>query len=363
MIKIVTILGARPQFVKAAVLSRIIAKHKEIEEVIVHTGQHFDANMSDIFFEEMEIPKPKYNLDINGLTHGAMTGQMLEKIEKLLLEEKPKAVVVYGDTNSTLAGALAAKKLNIKVVHVEAGLRSYNMKMPEEINRIITDRISDLLLCPTDTSIDNLRREGFAESAVSVVKCGDIMKDAVDYYGKLTIKKSSILNDMSLHDNEFVLATIHRQENTDDIKKLKAIFEGLEQISANCKVVLPLHPRTRKILKKHNLTYNITTIEPIGYFDMLQLLKHCKMVVTDSGGLQKEAFFNDKHCIIAREETEWVELVENGFAKIVGSITSKMVEAFQNYKNSTADFSVNLYGDKVGEKIYNEIKNLIKENE
>ena len=363
MIKIVTILGARPQFIKAAVLSRIIAKHKEIEEVIVHTGQHFDANMSEIFFEEMEIPKPKYNLDINGLTHGAMTGQMLEKIEKLLLEEKPKAVVVYGDTNSTLAGALAAKKLNIKVVHVEAGLRSYNMKMPEEINRIITDRISDLLLCPTDTSIANLRREGFAESAVSVVKCGDIMKDAVDYYGKLTIKKSRILNSLSLHDNEFVLATIHRQENTDDIYKLKAIFEGLELISANCKVVLPLHPRTRKILKKHNLTYNITTIEPIGYFDMLQLLKHCKMVVTDSGGLQKEAFFNDKHCIIAREETEWVELVENGFAKIVGSSTSKMVEAFQSYKDNTADFSVNLYGDKVGEKIYNEIKNLIKENE
>ncbi len=363
MIKIVTILGARPQFVKAAVLSRIITKHKEIEEVIVHTGQHFDANMSDIFFEEMEIPKPKYNLDINGMTHGAMTGQMLEKIEKLLLDEKPKAVVVYGDTNSTLAGALAAKKLNIKVVHIEAGLRSYNMRMPEEINRIITDRISDLLLCPTATSIDNLHREGFSDSLVRVVKCGDIMKDAVDYYGKLTIKKSTILNDMSLHDNEFVLATIHRQENTDDIKKLKSIFKGLEQINANCKVVLPLHPRTLKILKKYRLTYNITMIEPIGYFDMLQLLKHCKMVVTDSGGLQKEAFFNDKHCIIARDETEWVELVENGFAKIVGCNTSNMLEAFQNFKDSTADFSMNLYGNKVGEKIHKEIKNLIKENE
>ena len=363
MIKIVTILGARPQFVKAAVLSRIIAKHKKIEEVIVHTGQHFDANMSDIFFEEMEIPKPKYNLDINGLTHGAMTGQMLEKIEKLLLDEKPVAVIVYGDTNSTLAGALAAKKLNIKVVHVEAGLRSFNMKMPEEINRIITDRISDLLLCPTDTSIDNLNHEGFSNETSRVVKCGDIMKDAVDFYGKMTIKKSSILNSMSLHDNEFVLATIHRQENTDDIKKLKSIFEGLEQINANCKVVLPLHPRTRQILKKHNLTYPITMIEPIGYFDMLQLLKHCKMVVTDSGGLQKEAFFNDKHCIIAREETEWVELVENGFAKIVGSNTSNIVEAFQNYKDSTADFSMSLYGNKVGEKIYNEIINLLTENE
>ena len=360
MRKIVTILGARPQFVKAAVLSRVISKHKEIVEVIVHTGQHFDANMSDIFFEEMEIPKPKYNLDINGLTHGAMTGQMLEKIEKLLLDEKPAAVIVYGDTNSTLAGALAAKKLNMKVAHVEAGLRSFNMNMPEEVNRIITDRISDLLLCPTDASVDNLNREGFSNETSKVVKCGDIMKDAVDYYGKMTIKKSSILNSMSLHDNEFVLATIHRQENTDDIKKLKSIFEGLEQINATCKVVLPLHPRTRKILGEHNLKYNITTIDPIGYFDMLQLLKHCKMVVTDSGGLQKEAFFNKKHCIITRDETEWVELVDNGFAKIVGSSTTEMVEAYQGYKNSNIDFSMSLYGNKVGEKIYNEIKNLIK---
>ena len=359
MRKIITILGARPQFVKAAVLSRAIAKYHEIEEVIVHTGQHFDANMSDIFFEEMEIPKPKYNLDINGMNHGAMTGQMLEKIEKLLLDEKPDAVVVYGDTNSTLAGALAAKKLNIKVVHIEAGLRSFNMKMPEEINRIITDRISDLLLCPTDSSIDNLRKEGFSNMAIRIVKCGDIMKDAVKYYGNMTIKKSSILNRMSLHDNEFVLATIHRQENTDDLKKLKSIFEGLEQINESCKVVVPIHPRTQKILKNNNLKYNITTIDPIGYFDMLQLLKHCKMVVTDSGGIQKEAFFNDKHCIIAREETEWVELVENGFAKIVGSDASKMVVAYQNYKNSTADFSMNLYGNEIGEKIYNEIKNLI----
>ncbi len=359
MNKIVTILGARPQFVKAAVLSRIIASHNEIEEIIIHTGQHFDANMSDVFFTEMEIPKPKYNLDINGLGHGAMTGQMLEKIEEVLIDEKPKAVVVYGDTNSTIAGALAAKKMNIKVIHIEAGLRSYNMTMPEEINRILTDRISDLLLCPTDTAIENLQKEGFANLDAKIVKCGDIMKDAVEFYSKTSAERSSILKDLGLINNEFVLATIHRQENTDDIKKLRSIFEGLEQINTYCKVVLPLHPRTKKILEKYNLSYNITTIEPVGYFDMLELLKHCKMVITDSGGLQKEAFFNKKHCIIAREETEWVELVDNGFAKIIGNDTTKMIAAFQDFKNSRADFSVNLYGNKIGESIYAEILNLI----
>ncbi|MGB5364338.1 MAG: UDP-N-acetylglucosamine 2-epimerase (non-hydrolyzing) [Aureibaculum sp.] len=359
MKKIVTILGARPQFVKAAVLSRIISNHKEIEEVIIHTGQHYDLNMSDIFFSEMEIPKPKYNLDINGLGHGAMTGQMLEKIEKVLKEEKPDAVIVYGDTNSTIAGALAAKKLNIKVVHVEAGLRSFNMKMPEEINRILTDRISDLLLCPTDIAIQNLQKEGFSNLNIKVVKSGDIMKDAVEHYRKTSEEKSSIIKDLALHKNNFVLATIHRQENTDDLNKLTSIFKGLEKISAQCRVVLPLHPRTKKILEEHRLTYNIVTIDPVGYFDMLELLKNCNMVITDSGGLQKEAFFNKKHCIIVRDETEWVELVTNGFAKIVGSNTEKMLNAYAELKNKNANFSLNLYGNNVGEKIYTEIKNLI----
>ncbi len=363
MKKIVTILGARPQFVKAAVLSRIIASHNVIEEVIIHTGQHFDVNMSEVFFTEMEIPKPKYNLDINGLGHGAMTGQMLEKIEKVLIGESPHAVVVYGDTNSTIAGALAAKKLNIKVIHIEAGLRSYNMKMPEEINRILTDRISDLLLCPTDTAINNLYKEGFENLEIKIVKSGDIMKDAVEFYGKISNEKSSILNDLDLHNNKFVLATIHRQENTDDIEKLKSIFEGLEKISDHYKVILPLHPRTRKILEKHNLSYNITTVAPVGYFDMLALLKHCKMVVTDSGGLQKEAFFNKKHCIIARDETEWKELVDKGFAMLVGANTAKMITAFQRFKNSTIDFSINLYGNNVGEKIYTDIIDLINKTQ
>jgi len=359
MKKIVTILGARPQFVKAAVLSRVVQNHQEIEEVIVHTGQHFDMNMSDVFFEEMEIPKPKYNLAINSLGHGAMTGQMLEKIEAILLDEKPDAVVIYGDTNSTIAGALAAKKLHIKVVHIEAGLRSFNMQMPEEINRILTDRISDLLCCPTDTAIKNLQNEGFENLPIKIEKNGDIMKDAVLFYGKTSAKKSSIIADLKLKENEFVLATIHRQENTDDKQKLKNIFTALEEIHPQKEVVLPLHPRTKKMLEKFDLHPKITFINPVGYFDMLELLKNCNLVVTDSGGLQKEAFFNKKYCVIAREETEWVELVENGFAKIVGSDTSKITDSYHQFLSKTSDFSKNLYGENVGESIYQSINQLI----
>jgi len=359
MKKIITILGARPQFVKAAVLSRIIVKYNAVEEVIVHTGQHFDANMSDIFFDEMEIPKPKYNLAINGLSHGAMTGQMLVEIEAVLMKEKPDLVVVYGDTNSTLAGALAAKKMNIKVVHVEAGLRSFNMKMPEEINRILTDRISDLLLCPTDTAIENLQKEGFTNLPAKMVKCGDIMKDAVEYYGKISEDKSSIISRLKLIPNDFVLATIHRQENTDNLEKLQEIFEGLQLINNEKLVILPLHPRTKAILDQHNLKYGIQIIDPVGYFDMLELLKKCNLVVTDSGGLQKEAFFNKKHCIIAREETEWIELVANGFAKIVGSDKEKMLISFNNFQDSTVNFEMDLFGENIGEKIYEEILKLL----
>lgn len=358
--KIVTILGARPQFVKAAVLSRVIAKHNKIEEIIVHTGQHYDANMSEIFFDEMEIPKPKYNLAINGLSHGAMTGQMLIKIEEVLQKEKPDMVVVYGDTNSTLAGALAATKMDIKVAHVEAGLRSFNMRMPEEINRILTDRISSLLLCPTLTAMDNLKHEGFDNLPPKVVNSGDIMKDAVEFYSEFSEKKSSIIKKLNLLNNEFVLATIHRQENTDNLESLIAIFNGLQEINKAKQVVLPLHPRTKAVLEKNNLKFNITTINPIGYFDMLELLKNCNLVVTDSGGLQKEAFFNKKHCIVAREETEWVELVSNGFAKIIGSNSTKMLEAFNEFQNSKANFSINLYGNNVGEHIYKELINVLK---
>lgn len=358
--KIVTILGARPQFVKAAVLSRVIAQHNEIEEVIVHTGQHYDANMSAIFFTEMEIPEPKYNLKINGMGHGAMTGQMLEKIEEVLVNEKPDAVLVYGDTNSTLAGALAAKKMGIMVVHIEAGLRSFNMNMPEEINRILTDRISDLLLCPTKTAIQHLKKEGFENYPLKIVQSGDIMKDAVDYYSKYSATKSRIISDLKLQQNNFILATIHRQENTDNIENLKAIFKGLERIAKQMQVVIPIHPRTRKILENNKLKFDVTFVDPVGYFDMLELLKNCKMVVTDSGGLQKEAFFNKKHCIIAREETEWVELVENGFATIVGSNAEKIEKAFNTYLTSGADFSKKLYGENVGDKMYEQVIELIQ---
>ncbi len=353
MKKVVTILGARPQLIKAAVLSRIIAENNQIEEVIVHTGQHYDANMSSVFFDEMQIPQPAYNLGISGLNHGAMTGQMLEKIEQVLIKEKPDAVIVYGDTNSTIAGALAARKFNVKIVHVEAGLRSFNMKMPEEINRVVTDRISDLLLCPTNSSIQNLDKEGFKNFNARVVRCGDIMKDAVEYYGQISSKKSSIIHDFGL--SNFVLATIHRQENTDAIEKLSSIFKGLEEINKDVQVVLPLHPRTKKVLQSNSISPNLTMINPVGYFDMLELLKHCELVITDSGGLQKEAFFNKKHCIIAREETEWIELVENGFAKIVGSNQKEMLLAFEHFRTLKSDFSIDLYGANIGEKIYKEI--------
>jgi len=358
--KIVTILGARPQFVKAAVLSRVIQKYQEIEEVIVHTGQHFDQNMSDVFFEEMRIPKPKYNLDINSMSHGAMTGKMLADIETVLIKEQPDVVVVYGDTNSTIAGALAAKKMHIKVVHVEAGLRSFNMKMPEEINRILTDRISDLLSCPTETAIENLKREGFDNLEIQIEQHGDIMKDAVEYYGQFSAEKSNIIQEQNLQKQGFILATIHRQENTDDLKKLTSIFSALNQIHQQFPLVLPLHPRTKKILEKHQIQTQITTIDPVGYYSMLELLKHCKMVVTDSGGLQKEAFFNKKHCIIAREETEWIELVTHGFAKVVGSDVDQILSAFREFEKSDKDFSATLYGNDVGEKIYQSIKQLIQ---
>ncbi len=361
MKKIVTILGARPQFVKAAVLSRIVLEMNQFEEVIVHTGQHFDENMSAVFFKEMQIPAPKYNLAINRLTHGAMTGQMLEKIEEILIVEKPDAVVVYGDTNSTLAGALAAKKLDIKVIHIEAGLRSLNLKMPEEVNRILTDRISNLLSCPTDIALKNLANEGFDGLPIQIEKHGDIMKDAVAFYSEKSLEKSSIIQDLNLEKGAFVLTTIHRQENTDDEVKMREVFRALDEIHQTKQVVLPLHPRTKKSLAKLKINSNITFIDPVGYFDMLELLKNCALVVTDSGGLQKEAFFCKKNCIIVREETEWLELVTHRFAKIVGTNKEKMLTAFKDFLSTDMDFNINLFGKNVGEKIHQSIYNLIQD--
>ncbi len=341
MKKIITVVGARPQFIKAATLSRQF-KLLGIEEKMIHTGQHFDANMSEIFFDEMEIPKPAYQLDIHGVSHGAMTGRMLEGIEKILMTEKPDGVLVYGDTNSTLAGALAAAKLHIPVIHVEAGLRSFNMEMPEEINRILTDRISNALFCPTDTAVNNLMREGFDNLPVQIIKNGDVMQDAAMYYADKAQLKSDIIRKAGL--NKFVLATIHRQENTDNPENLKNIIEGLNAIHKEIPVVVPMHPRTRNILAQNYQLPDFTIIDPVGYFDMIMLLKSCEMVITDSGGVQKEAFFFAKHCITLREQTEWVELVDKGFNLLVGSDIDKLRDAFDFFRTKKSDFSIDLYG-------------------
>jgi UDP-GlcNAc3NAcA epimerase len=338
--KLLTIIGARPQFIKAAAVSREIAKHENIKEIIVHTGQHFDANMSEIFFDQMQIPKPDYNLEINSLSHGAMTGRMIEKIVEVLLIEKPEWVLVYGDTNSTIAGSLAAKKLHIKVAHVEAGLRSFNRKMPEEINRILTDKISDLLLCPTDLAVKNLNDEGIGKhSLAKIIKCGDVMQDAAIFYTDIAQKPEIELPE------EFLLATIHRAENTDDPKRLKSIVKALNKINQEISIILPIHPRTRMILDKSNYSIDFTLIDPVGYLEMIYLLKNCKMVMTDSGGLQKEAFFFDKPCVTMRDETEWVELVENGFNTIVGSDYDKIIPGFNLMKDKQLNYNINFYGN------------------
>lgn len=337
--KILTVIGARPQFIKAATLSRVIRERDDIEEVIVHTGQHFDNNMSSIFFEQMDIPEPDYNLNINSLNHGAMTGRMLAEIEKVLLIENPNIVVVYGDTNSTIAGALAAKKIHIPVAHIEAGLRSYNMDMPEEINRILTDKIADFLFCPTDTALYNLMKEGFDDSEIFIDNVGDVMLDAALFYAK---KEQKPAFDVS---SKFILATVHRAENTNDLSKLKDIISALNEINSIIPVIIPLHPRTRNIIEQAKLKPEFTIVNPVGYLEMIYLLKHCSMVLTDSGGLQKEAFFFKKFCITMREQTEWVELVENKYNKIVGSNKDKIIETFHEVINRNIDFDKSLYGD------------------
>lgn len=336
--KIVTILGARPQFIKAASLSYQIENNKDIEEVIIHTGQHFDENMSKIFFDDMGIPKPKYNLNINSLSHGAMTGRMLEEIEKVLLVEKPDWVVVYGDTNSTIAGALAAKKLHIKVAHIEAGLRSFDMIMPEEINRILTDQISDALFCPTKSAIENLEIEGFINKDVIITNCGDIMYESAMHF-KPKMKEVPGVG------TNFILATIHRQENTDNKNKLARIVNSFnELVKAGEKIIIPLHPRTKKLINKYNLKVDFTAIEPVGYLEMIYLLDKCKLVITDSGGLQKEAYFFSKFCITLRDSTEWVELIENK-VNVLLDINSDLVERMSILLNNKVDSSTELYGD------------------
>jgi UDP-GlcNAc3NAcA epimerase len=342
-LKIVTVVGARPQFVKAATVSRV-CQRVGIHEVLVHTGQHFDTNMSDVFFKEMEIPEPDYHLDVHGVGHGAMTGRMLEKIEEVLIREKPQFVLVYGDTNSTLAGALAAAKLHIPIAHVEAGLRSFDLHMPEEVNRILTDRISKFLFCPTKTSIANLNKEGFQHFPCQLEHVGDVMFDAVRHYLEKAKQQASILKTAGLQ-QPFFLATLHRAENTDQVERLRAIVEALNELHRDHPVVLPLHPRTRQQLAQHQIPLHVTTLEPVGYFHMLQLLDACDAVLTDSGGLQKEAYFFQKPCITLRDQTEWVELVEAGVNTIAGADKSKIVGAAHALSSRKLDFSKALYGD------------------
>ncbi len=344
MKKVLTILGARPQFIKAATVSRVIRGSKTLKEVIVHTGQHFDFNMSDIFFKEMEIPLPDYNLEINSMNHGAMTGRMLEKTEEVMLTEKPDMVMVYGDTNSTLAGALAASKLHIKVAHVEAGLRSFNMIMPEEINRIITDRISDLLFCPTDNAVKNLIKEGYQDFNAKILKVGDVMYDAALFYSKQSAQNSNVITRLDLQNKSFVLSTIHRQENTDTPERLLSIIAALNEIHQVSNVVLPLHPRTKNIIQNNHIRLSFNPIEPVSYFDMIELMKHCDLVITDSGGMQKEAFFYKKYCITLRDQTEWTELADHGFNSLTGADKNKIIEGFHNFSGKTLENTPAFYG-------------------
>lgn len=318
-LKILSVIGARPQFIKAAALSRELLARPGVRGVLVHTGQHFDPNMSNVFFEELEIPRPDYNLGIQSGNHGAQTGRMLEKVEEVLQEERPDWVLVYGDTNSTLAGALAAAKLNIPVAHIEAGLRSFNRRMPEEINRILADHVSDLLFAPTETAVKNLEKEGITGNKVRLV--GDVMFDAALFYGGKAEKESRVLETLGLTRGDYVLATIHRAENTDDPQRLATIFEGLSLVASSEKVILPLHPRTRKALENHGLfplaQNRLFLIDPVGYLDMIMLEKKARVIATDSGGIQKEAFFCGVPCVTLRDETEWVELVDLGWNRLV----------------------------------------------
>lgn len=325
--KLLTIVGARPQFIKAATVSRQVALRKDVSEIIVHTGQHYDANMSDVFFEELAIPSPRYHLGIGGTSHGAMTGRMLEAIEAVLLKERPDRVLVYGDTNSTLAGALAAVKLHIPVAHVEAGLRSFNRRMPEEINRILTDHASDMLFVPTRAAFENLLLEGFHEECLHLV--GDVMYDAALFY-KERAYPPAWFRESGIKEGSFVLATLHRAENTDDPVRLGAILSGLG--ACGRPVILPLHPRTQMRLAQFGIdvSSNVRIFGPVGYLEMVWLEANAALIATDSGGVQKEAFFHGKPCITLRDETEWMELVKSGWNVLTGADTRAIAQAIRD---------------------------------
>jgi len=342
-LKIITVLGARPQFIKAAMVSEKLGAIDSFSEAIIHTGQHFDQNMSDIFFNEMGLPKPDYNLNINQMSHGQMTAKMMEKIEPILMDEKPNGVLVYGDTNSTLAGSLTAAKLHIPVFHVEAGLRSYNRAMPEEINRVLTDHLSSLLFCPTENAVNILAKEGIQKG---VKNCGDVMFDA---FLKFKEQIENGENETPEVDSPYVLTTIHRPENTDNNNNLISIFKELNKINEKIRVVLPLHPRTKNKLEELRIKTKVELISPVGYLSMISLLNSAEMVITDSGGLQKEAFFAKKKCITVRNETEWTELIDIGVNRL--SAPAELNGVFEGMRANECDFSKKLYGNGNAGKI------------
>lgn len=351
MIKLLTIIGARPQIIKAAALSREIALHfsDRIEEKILHTGQHYDANMSEVFFEELGIPSPDYNLGVGSGPHGVQTAKMIEGIEQILQKEKFDGMVVYGDTNSTLAGAVAASKLHIPIFHIEAGLRSFNMSMPEEVNRIVCDQLSSILFAPTQTAVDNLEKEGFSESKAifsggkgrKVVNCGDVMYDNSMFFSAISSEHTDIIRKLGLENKEYILSTIHRNNNTDDPGRLEAIVGALIDIAENdgATIVLPLHPRTSKLLPVNlsDATYSrlrnnsrIKIIPPVSFFEIIELEKNAKIVMTDSGGVQKEAFFFEKPCVILRPETEWVEIIGHKAGIIADADFDRIIKAYHS---------------------------------
>lgn len=346
--KIVTIVGARPQFIKAAAVSRSLRPIGDVREILVHTGQHYDDNMSEVFFRELGISEPDYHLGIGSGSHGMQTGRMLEAIEGVLTAEAPQVVLIYGDTNSTLAGALAAAKLNIPSAHVEAGLRSYNRSMPEETNRVVADHLADLLFAPTETARRNLLSEGIGEAAIRLV--GDVMYDAALYYGSKAQEQSAILKRLGLKSRGYILATVHRAENTDDPTRLRTLFEGLMEASRDTRLVLPLHPRTRQALERDQMLSRVSDhlnlTDPVGYLDMVMLEKNARLVVTDSGGVQKEAFFYRVPCVTLRGETEWVELIELGWNRLAPPVSaSSIADAVQSALQNTPAVAGSPYGD------------------
>ena len=344
--RILTVVGARPQFIKAAVVSRELRRRSDAKEILLHTGQHFDDNMSDVFFRELDIPKPDYQLDIHGGGHGEMTGRMLAGIESVLIQERPNMVLVYGDTNSTLAGALASVKMRIPVAHVEAGLRSFNRAMPEEINRVLTDHAADILFSPTSTATRHLLNEGIAPANIHQV--GDVMFDAAIFYSNKAKQESDVIDRLGLSRRGYILTTLHRAENTDNPDRLIAILNNLNAAAMVLPVILPLHPRTRQAMEKLNgisLNPLIHVIEPVGYLDMVMLEENARVIVTDSGGVQKEAYFHRVPCLTVRDETEWTELVECGWNKIVGVDAEKFSRSLaQAMAGNPPEWRSDLYG-------------------